>query len=93
MNAVNLTDCAHLKSVLTCRQAWRATEPRPGSMTSLTSIYPDKALYAQDQWQGRALHPDTPAGMGLCHPVHFIAVQSSRPAALAVVVQSAAPTW
>jgi hypothetical protein len=45
-------------------------------MTSLTSIYPDKALYAQDQWQGRALHPDTPAGMGLCHPVHFIAGQS-----------------
>jgi transposase InsO family protein len=39
---------------------------RSGLQTSRPAPHQHQTLYAEDQWQGRALHPDQPARMGLC---------------------------
>jgi hypothetical protein len=40
---------------------------RVAGATALGRVgHPHQALHTQNQWQGRALHPDRPQGMGLC---------------------------
>jgi transposase len=39
---------------------------RQGLSRSRPQAHHDQALYSQDQWQGRALHPDGAARVGLC---------------------------
>src|SRR5437899_8240654 len=65
---------------------------RQGLPRSRPQACQDKTLYAEDQWQGRALHPDGAARMGLRHCLPDIKSPRRRTAGLAAQVQLAPPT-
>ena len=51
----------------------------------------NQALHAQNQRQGRALHPDGPARMGLCKSLSDVAVSRRRPTQMDPRLQLASP--
>ena len=62
--------------------------PRPSAI-SVSKHRQDQALYAEDQWQGRALHPDRPARMGLRSRLYHLSINAPRAADLAASLQLA----
>jgi transposase len=60
--------------------------PRP-------QAHPHQALYPEDQRQGRALHPDQPARMGLCPRLQHLKRTSRRTAEMASQLQLAPAAW
>ena len=62
---------------------------RQGLPRSRPQAHQHQALYAQDQRQGRALHPDRAARMGLCHRLSDFRSPRRRVAGLAAPIQLA----
>jgi hypothetical protein len=54
--------------------------------------YPHQAIYAKNQRQGRALHPNVAAGMGLCKGLPELKSARPEPAVLDPPIQLASPT-
>ena len=61
-------------------------QPRP-------QAHPHQALHAQDQRQGRTLHPNRLARMGLCHALQHLKRTRRRAAELAPPLQLAQASW
>src|SRR5208282_674384 len=55
--------------------------------------YPHQTLHAQDQRQGRALHPDQPARMGLRPRLQHLRRARRRTAKMAPSLQLASASW
>jgi len=52
-----------------------------------------EAIYSEDQWQGRARHPDGPSRMGIRSRLPELRSTFSRIGRLAPSLQLASPTW
>ncbi len=82
----------------------RACDDRQRLLLSLQSLcqglqeawpqaYPHQALYAEDQRQGRALHPNFAPRMGLCPSLQYLGRTRRRTAQMAAPLQLAPAPW
>ena len=66
---------------------------REGLQNARPQAHPHQALHAQDQRQGRALHPDEPARMGLRPRLQHLRRAHRRTAQMAPPLQLASASW
>ena len=65
---------------------------RAGLQAAEPQAHPHQALHAEDQRQGRALHPDRPARMGLRQRLQHVPQRADATADLATSLQLASPS-
>ena len=66
---------------------------RPSLQAARSQAHPNQALYPENQWQGRALHPNRAPRMGLRQGLPAFRSSRRRPPALAPSLQLAPSPW
>ena len=66
---------------------------RPSLQAARYQAHPNQALYAENKWQGRALHPNSTPRMGLRQGLPALRSPRRRTSALAAPLQLASSPW
>ena len=82
-----------IQRVMTDNGSCYKSRLRPSLQAARSQAHPNQALYAENQWQGRALHPNCTPRMGLCQGLSALRSSWRRASALAAPLQLAPSPW
>ena len=72
---------------------YKSSRLRPSLQAARSQAHPNQALHAENQRQGRALHPNCTPRMGLCQSLSALRSSWRRASALAAPLQLAPSPW